>query len=377
MSASQIQSDEVSLDPGVRLTIIIVNYNGWPDVLRLVRALQAEPEFATGQFQIVVVDNASSGPIPEQLWCSPPPGLRVLVRPDNGGFAAGVNAGWRLAQSGWLLVLNPDVEIARGMISQVLERIERYQRLPGRPPGIVGFALKNPDGSLQGSVGRFPSLWRTITEQFIPRSRRKYQAGWRIRSGPVDWVTGACMLINTRLMAELGGMDEDFFLYHEEVAFCRRARDQGWHVAYDAGVQVVHRHPLQNRSISPKMRVIIRHSKLLYFQKHLPGWQFQGLSWIISVEAAVRGQVARALGRREERRAWLAIAGMTRGLRRGASICGREVLVLAESVTPRKPERAGPGAYPPIHNERDRMTAERRGQRVALSPADANESRPA
>ena len=90
------------------------------------------------------------------------------------------------------------------------------------------------------------------------------------------------MLVNSRMMAELGGMDEDFFLYHEEVAFSRSAQDRGWRVEYDAGVQVIHRHPLQNRAVSPKMRVIIRHSKLLYFRKHLPGWQFLGLSWIVS-----------------------------------------------------------------------------------------------
>ena len=197
----------------------------------------AEPEFGSGELQVVVVDNASPDPIPERLRLYPPSGLRLLVRPDNGGFAVGVNAGWRLARSDWLLVLNPDVEIASGLISQVIERIERIGGQPCKPPGIVGFALKNPDGSTQGSVGVFPSLWRTITEQFIPRSRRKYQAGWRIQSGPVDWVTGACMLVNSRMMAELGGMDEDFFLYHEEVAFSRSAQDRGWRVEYDAGVQ--------------------------------------------------------------------------------------------------------------------------------------------
>ena len=108
-------------------------------------------------------------------------------------------------------------------------------------------------------------------------SRRKYQAGWRIRSGPVDWVTGACMLVNTRMITELGGMDEDFFLYHEEVAFSRSAQDRGWRVEYDPerrgrSIDI----PLQNRSVSPKMRVITRHSKLLYFRKHLPAWQFRG-----------------------------------------------------------------------------------------------------
>src|SRR4029077_5348046 len=104
----------------------------------------------------------------------------------------------------------------------------------------------------KGSVAIFPNLARTIREQFIPRSRRKYQAGWRIRSGPVDWVTGACMLVNSDMIALLGGFDDDFFLYYEEVAFAHSAHERGWRVEYDASVTVVHLNPLQRRHLSPK-----------------------------------------------------------------------------------------------------------------------------
>ena len=243
----------------------------------------------------MVVDNASRGPVPPP-FLTPCPGLRLVARPHNEGFAAGVNAGWRVARGPWLLVLNPDVEVGGGFLGQVFARLDPYEADPAGPPGIVGFGLRNPDGTPQGSVGVYPSLARTIWEQFIPRSRRKYQAGWRIRSGQVDWVTGACMLVNPAMIAALGGMDEDFFLYYEEVAFSQAARRLGWRVEYDPGVSVVHRHPLQNRAISPKMRVITRHSKLLYFLKHLPRWQFLSLSAIVATEAAVRGIGSRLLG---------------------------------------------------------------------------------
>ena len=314
-----------------RLTVVIVNHESWPDALRLTASLAAEPEFRSGQCQIVVVDNASRGPIPE-AFLVPRPGLRLVARPHNEGFAAGVNAGWRAARSPWLLVLNPDVEVATGFLGQVLTRLGPYEADPDGPPGIVGFGLRNPDGSPQGSVGLYPSLARTIREQFIPRSRRKYQAGWRIRSGQVDWVTGACMLVNSAMMAGLGGMDEDFFLYYEEVAFSRAARRLGWRTEYDASVTVVHRHPLQSRAISPKMRIITRHSKLLYFLKHLPRWQFLSLSTIVSVEAAIRGTWSRLWRRPEDVRAWRTIRGVARRLRNEAQPRGREILTLAESV---------------------------------------------
>jgi GT2 family glycosyltransferase len=327
-----------------RLTVIIVNHESWTDVLQLTASLVVQPEFASGVCRIVVVDNASREPAPEAYSLSQP-GLQLVARPDNGGFAAGVNAGWKRAHTPWLLILNPDVEVAEGFLGQVVKRLDQYEAEPAGPPGIVGFGLRNPDHSTQGSVGAFPTLARAIWEQFIPRSRRKYQAGWRIRSGPVDWVTGACMLVNLAMIRALGGMDEDFFLYYEEVAFSRAARRLGWRVEYDATVTVVHRHPLQNRPISPKMRVITRHSKLLYFLKHLPRWQFVSLTGIVRLEAAVQGRWSRLQGREEDTRAWQTIGEVARRLRRGTGPRGREVLTLAESVqAPQPPPGHKPAA---------------------------------
>jgi N-acetylglucosaminyl-diphospho-decaprenol L-rhamnosyltransferase len=313
-----------------RLTLIIVNHESWSDVVELTAALAVQPEFSSGQCEIVVIDNASRGPVPEASLHRV--GQRVIFRPDNGGFAAGVNAGWRVAQSPWLLVLNPDVEVASGFLGQVFTRLDQFENSSDGPPGIVGFGLRNPDGSRQGSVGDFPNLARTIREQFIPRSRRKYQPGWRIRPGRVDWVTGACMLVNSEMIAELGGMDEDFFLYHEEVAFSREAQNHGWRVEYDPSVTVIHRHPLQNRPISPMMRVITRHSKLLYFLKHLPRWQFESLAAIVSTEAVIKGCWSRCFGDPAEVQSWGMIAEITRAMRAGRGPTGRAVLELAQSV---------------------------------------------
>jgi N-acetylglucosaminyl-diphospho-decaprenol L-rhamnosyltransferase len=316
------------------LTVVIVNFNSWPDVSRLVSSLAGTPEVGAGVCEVVVVDNASEGPVPVE-FTKARRGVRLVARPDNGGFSAGVNAGRRAARSPWLLVLNPDVVVPAGRLGQVVARVARYEQDRGGAPGVVGFALLNPDGTRQPSVGAFPNLSRALREPLIPRSRRKYQAGWRLRPGPVDWVTGACLLIDARMLDELGGMDEDFFLYHEEVALCRSARDQGWRVEYDPGVEVVHLHPLQNRAISPKMRVITRHSKLLYFRKYLPRWQFAGLCRVVAAEAAMRRAWSAVQGRDEERGAWRAIRELSRAFRAGNEPLGRDVLTLAEAATAR------------------------------------------
>lgn len=341
------------------MTIVVVNYESWPDIVRLVDSLRDEPELRSGDCEVVVVDNASTGPIPARLDILPA-GVRLILRPDNGGFAVGVNAGWRAARSPWLLVLNPDVDVTPGFLRRTFARLDHYDAQVGGPAGIVGFGLLNPDGSAQGSVGAFPSLGRSIREQFIPRARRKYQPARRIRAGRVDWVTGACMLVNTALMDDVGGMDEDFFLYHEEVAFSRVAQSRGWRVEFDPTVQVVHRHPLQNRPISPKMRVITRHSKLLYFRKHLPRWQFRTLTAIVRMESAMRGRWSSLRGRLAEARAWAVIGKIARELELGRPVRGRQVLDLAESIAPvpsgQFPVPSGSGPHRPLASHRQLAT---------------------
>ena len=188
--------DPLASDSAPRLTVVIVNYEGWPDVSRLVATLAGCPEVRSGACEIVVVDNASRGPVPDDL-ASPPVGVRLILRPDNGGFAVGVNAGWRASRSPWLLLLNPDVVAAADFLREVLDRIAVHEGRPEGPPGVVGFGLRNPDGSRQPSVGVEPGLVRSVLGQFIPRSRRKYQADWRVKPGPVPWVTGACLLVDS------------------------------------------------------------------------------------------------------------------------------------------------------------------------------------
>lgn len=344
------------------MTIVVVNYESWPDIVRLVDAMRDEPELRSGACEVVVVDNASTGPIPARLDILPA-GVRLILRPDNGGFAVGVNAGWRAARSPWLLVLNPDVEVAPGFLGRILARLDHHDSRKDGPAGIVGFGLLNPDGSPQGSVGAFPNLARSIREQFIPRSRRKYQPAWRIRAGRVDWVTGACMLVNAALMDDVGGMDEDFFLYHEEVAFSRVAQARGWRVEFDPTVTVIHRHPLQNRAISPKMRVITRHSKLLYFRKHLPRRQFRTLAAVVRMESAMRGRWASLRGRLAEARAWSVIGEVARDLELGRSVRGSEVLELAESIasvpSPPFPPASRSVPHRPKTGNRERVAGDR------------------
>ncbi|HMP16439.1 MAG TPA: glycosyltransferase, partial [Gemmatales bacterium] len=147
---------------------------------------------------------------------------------------------------------------------------------------------QNSDGSCHLSTGHFPSLARLLLGLLKPRRIRKYfQPEGRSRQ-QVPWVTGSCLLIRRECLRDLGGFDEDFFLYYEDVDLCRRAIDTGWTVCYEPHVQARHMEPLQNRELTEPLRVITRHAALTYFRKHLSRWQFLVLCHIVKTEARLR-----------------------------------------------------------------------------------------
>jgi GT2 family glycosyltransferase len=315
------------------LTVIIVNYQSWPDVVRLVASLRSAGEVGAGRCELIIVDNASQDP-PPAGFDQGDPAVRLILREENGGFAAGVNAGWRAARGRWLLLLNPDVVTDGRLIGQVLARVDAFSRdRHHAPPGIVGFGLRNPDGTHQPSVGAEPGLLRALLEPFLPRARRKYRAAPRTRAGPVPWVTGACALVCAEAMAAADGMDEDFFLYYEEVALCRSIRALGRSVEFDPSIEVVHLRPLQNRPVTPALRVITRHSKLVFFKKYCGLWRFRAIARLTDAEALARSAWARLRRRDQEATAWRRVRQLSRALQRGETVTGAQVRDIAESIT--------------------------------------------
>lgn len=324
------------------LSVLIVNYRSWPDVERLADALLADDQTRLGRCEVVIVDNDSGEPAPAGL-ASGRAGLTLILHDQNRGFAAGVNAGWRAARGRWLLLLNPDVVVPAGFPGAVLRRIGQYERREGGPPGIVGLRLLNADGTIQPSVGFEPSLLRSLRGVFLPRSRRKYQPESRHRRpGPAPWVTGACALVHRPLMDTLGGMDEEFFLYYEEVALCRSATRLGRGVEHDPSLAVTHLRPLQNRAVTASLRVITRASLLLYFRKHLPRWQFLALTAVVGLESRVRTAAAQARGRQVEANAWRCIGGIARDARRGRWLSAADLRDLAARFAEDRPRGPRP-----------------------------------
>jgi GT2 family glycosyltransferase len=272
------------------LSIVIVNYHQWRDTTRLVQQLRLAPAMRAGRAEVVVVDNHSpANRLMGKLRRWPEVSLRRWGR--NRGFARAVNEGCRLSRGDWLLLLNPDMTVPPTFADEVLSLAER---LTSEDPlaGIVGFQLRHRDGTLQMSSGPFPTLTGTLLRLALPRSRRKYQPlSLRARSR-VPWVTGCCLLVRQDCLRQLGGFDEEFFLYYEDVDLCRRARAEGWSVWYEPGLRVFHHQPLHCRRVPALLRLLTRHALLRYASKHWPAWQLQLLTRIVRGEAWLRRQWA-------------------------------------------------------------------------------------
>jgi GT2 family glycosyltransferase len=179
------------------------------------------------------------------------------------------------------------MSVREGFLDGVLALANRLDEENPRA-GIVGFQLRNPDGSRQWSTGPFPTLGGTLLRLALSRSRRKYHQIRTRTLTAVPWVTGCCLLVRRECMEDLTGLDESFFLYYEDVDLCRRAQARGWTVWYEPCLRVIHHRPLHARAVAIPIRVLSRHSLLTYAAKHWPTWQFHVLARIVRAEARVR-----------------------------------------------------------------------------------------
>jgi GT2 family glycosyltransferase len=272
----------------------VVNYRLWADTKKLVRSLVRSRSVQDGKAEVVVVDNHSPAhPILNRLrrW----PGVSMRRCGENRGFAGGVNEGCRLSTGDWVLVLNPDVRLPRGFMPKVLALIDELGRKEPQA-GIVGFQLRNADGSRQLSAGPLPTLFSTFARLVLPRARRKYAYYANRRRAQVPWVTGCCFLARRDCLTSLGGLDGDYFLYYEDVDLCLRARQQGWKVLYEPSLRVKHLNPLHGRRVPAHLRLLTRHALLTYAVKHWPDWQVRLLSRVVECEARWRGHCAARVG---------------------------------------------------------------------------------
>ncbi|MDF2233225.1 glycosyltransferase family 2 protein [Albimonas sp. CAU 1670] len=239
---------DLSANPlAARIAVSTVNYKAAELVLAGLPALLAElARFEEGV--AIVVDNASPGGDGDRLAAGleamgSPEAVRLVRSPVNGGFAAGNNLAFAEAKTlGWapdaILLLNPDAELRPGAIEEMVRVMFARPKV-----GVVGARLENEDGSTWIAALHFPSAMREFSGEFgLGVVQRRWPMLIEDTEVPVpcDWVSGACMMINARLLEAQGPLDEAYFLYFEEVDYQLQARRAGWEIWHVPGAQVMH-----------------------------------------------------------------------------------------------------------------------------------------
>jgi GT2 family glycosyltransferase len=251
------------------LTIQIVNWNAREYLRQSLRSIFEHAP--TCPFEVLVLDNASQdGSV--QMIEKEFPAVRLLVSECNLGFAKGHNQLARHARGRYLLILNPDTVVTLGALTRLVRFADSHPEA-----GIVGPKLLNPDGSLQYSCRRFPNpvaaIFRnTPLGRLFPQNRytRDYlMLDWDHNSvREVDWVSGAAMLVRREGFMQLGGFDEQFFIYVEDVDLCYRAWQAGWKVLYYPEAVIIHAIGRSTDLVANKMIITFHQSMYKFYKKH-------------------------------------------------------------------------------------------------------------
>jgi GT2 family glycosyltransferase len=275
------------------VAVVVVSWNSRDDLPDCLASL----EKATVALEVVVVDNASTdgSAAVARAAC---PSARVLEPGHNLGFGAASNLGWRSARAPHVLFLNPDAQLQTGALEALCAV------LLARPEvGIVGPATRYADGAPQLSFGRALTPWSEWGQRRLVRGLRTRDPrvvaeveAMLARAHDPDWVSGSCLLARRTLLEALGGFDEQFFLYEEDVDLCVRARAAGSLVAFTPAARVVHRQGRSMAAASLPSALEYDRSHLAYYRKHHgPAGAFGLRSWLTAL--GLLGLAASAFGR--------------------------------------------------------------------------------
>ena len=249
----------------MRIAAVVVNYNT-RDLLRsCLESVRAE-----GIDEVVVVDNASTDGSPGMVRAEVPE-ARLIANAHNPGYGGGANQGIAACESPYVLLLNSDTLLRKGAASALAGWLDRHPRA-----AVVGPRLLNPDGTLQSSC--FPDLtpfnvlalntWLNRPARLLPRFRPTWR-GTPSQNG--HWVKGAALAIRRQAFDSVGGFDESYFMYAEELDLCKRLRAAGWEIHYTPEAAVTHIEGASTEQNRHAMAERLFLSLEKYYRQHHPG----------------------------------------------------------------------------------------------------------
>lgn len=243
-------------DSNLELSIVIVNYNTKDLLLQcLTSIVKTTGDLKNPPSEIIVVDNASTDSSLAAIS-----NFQLIINKENRGFAKAVNQGIRLSRGDFIFVLNPDTVVKKDAIRNLLEFAKTTQ-----DAGTVGPKLLNPDRTIQASVYNEPTILGAIQKYFLGKDDAygKYAPSTK-KPVKVEAVVGGAMLIPKSTIERIGLFDEKYFMYFEDLDYCRRAKGAGLLVYYLPDAQVIHEHGAAGRKIPHQTRKWLEESARLY-----------------------------------------------------------------------------------------------------------------
>ena len=236
-----------------QIAVAIVNWNT-RDLLRacLRSVLAEEPA------EVVVADNGSQDGSVEMVRREFP-SVEVIVSPENPGYGAASNRAISRCAAEYVVLLNSDTELRPASLRALLRYLETHPQA-----AVVGPRLLNPDGTLQASCFPFP-------RPLVPLMKRRTGRFGHHTPGPVPWVVGAALAIRRTAFHRIGGFDESYHMYFEEVDLCYRLRKAGWETHFTPDAEVVHIIGASTRQRRAEMLLRTRLSSLEFFRRHHRG----------------------------------------------------------------------------------------------------------
>lgn len=272
------------MTPRPDLSVITVTHNGREMALRTLRS--ALGAAGPASIEWLVVDAGSADGTPDAIEREL--GQVQVIRRGNRGFAASNNVALERARGRYVLLLNPDVEILSGTLSELIAAMDARPAL-----GLASVVQRGTDGELQPSIRRFPSPLRSLGESLFAAHWPAMRTLQELETRPapyederhVDWLVGAFLIARHEAVQAVGPMDERFFLYSEEIDWCYRFWRAGWPVAHLPTLAIVHH--CGGRSHGDLMAQL-SHSRLLFADKHYGAARRLGIRAALALGHAIR-----------------------------------------------------------------------------------------
>ena len=260
-------AEPVSLD----LSILIVSYNTCSLLRQCLRSIFSKDQDVS--FEVIVVDNASADGTPEMV-ASEFPEVRLLKNSENVGFSVANNAAMDCSRGRCVLLLNSDTILVPGTLGSMLEVMDQDKSI-----GIAGCRLVRPSGEMDLACRRsFPTPMVSLSRflrlnRLFPKHKLfgRYNLTYLDECGryEVDSIVGAFMMVRREVVEQVGGLDEDYFMYGEDVDWCFRIQRAGWKVMYVGDCTTYHYKGASSRKESFRMNYHFHRAMFLFHRKHL------------------------------------------------------------------------------------------------------------